>query len=99
MSDEVNWNSIKVFSATMAGDRETLGERVGAWIREKTVMKPACTASCDNDPCSCGAWDSFRVEEILVRQSSDRAFHCVALIVFYWETPKTVIAARRLNFK
>lgn len=32
MPDQINL--IKVFSATKARDRETLGERVTAWIRE-----------------------------------------------------------------
>jgi hypothetical protein len=58
------FNGVKVFSATMVGDRGNLGERVTEWLQ---------------------ANPEFEVCEIVVTQSSDEAFHCLALTVFYWE--------------
>jgi hypothetical protein len=28
---------------------------------------------------------SFRIADVLVTQSSDASFHCIAISVFYWE--------------
>jgi hypothetical protein len=58
------FNGVKVFSATMAQERENLGEKVTAWIREH----PA-----------------HQVVDTIVTQSSDEAFHCLAITVFFWE--------------
>ena len=58
------FNGVKVFSATMAQERENLGEKVTSWIREH--------AAC-------------QVVDTIVTQSSDEAFHCLAITVFYWE--------------
>lgn len=55
------WTHVKVFSATMAEDRNRLGETVTMWLQ---------TRRC-------------RVVDYVVRQSSDRGFHCVSIIVFY----------------
>lgn len=44
------WQGLKVFSATMARDRDTLGERVTAWIRgtpEARVVDTVVTQSSD----------------------------------------------------
>ena len=59
------FNGVKVFSATMAGDRLRLGEKVTAWMQSHT---------------------EFRIVEMRVTQSSDEAFHCLAITVFYWST-------------
>lgn len=51
----------KVFSATMAKEREILGERVTDFIKQ-------------------------HVQEVLsteVRQSSDEAFHCLTIVLWY----------------
>ena len=58
------FNGVKVFSATMAQERENLGEKVTGWIREH----PQC-----------------QVVDTIVTQSSDEAFHCLAITVFYLE--------------
>jgi hypothetical protein len=58
------FNGVKIFSATLAQNRETLGERVMAWL---------C-----NDP-------SREVIDTVVTQSSDEAFHCIAITIFYWQ--------------
>ena len=58
------FNGVKVFCATVAQERENLGEKVTAWMRknpEKAVV------------------------ETVVTQSSDEAFHCLAITVFWWE--------------
>jgi hypothetical protein len=58
------FNGVKVFSATMAQDRDQLGEKVTNWLR----TNPHC-----------------KIVDTIVTQSSDEAFHCVAITVFYWE--------------
>lgn len=58
------FNGVKIFSATMAQDRDRLGERITEWIRQN----PA-----------------FEIVDTIVTQSSDEAFHCLAVTLFYWE--------------
>lgn len=58
------FNGVKVFSATMVGEREQLGDKVTEWLRANPNLKTV------------DAW---------VTQSSDEAFHCIAITVFYWE--------------
>jgi hypothetical protein len=64
LRDDVKFNGVKVFSATMVADRDQLGEKVSAWMANH---------------------QSFKVTDIVVTQSSDEAFHCIAITVFYWE--------------
>ena len=65
-SDKKNqFNGVKVFAATMAQDREQLGERVTAWLREHPRVK---------------------IVDRIVTQSSDNAFHCVAITLFFVES-------------
>ncbi len=61
------FNGVKVFSATLARDREDLGEKVTHWLR---------------------AHEGVEVIERRVTQSSDREFHCLSIILFYYESPK-----------
>lgn len=51
----------------MAPDRDGLGDKVTAWLR--------------NHP-------NVQVTDTIVTQSSDAAFHCLAITVFYWEEPR-----------
>jgi hypothetical protein len=60
----MSFNSVKVFSATTATDREHLGERVSEWLLEHK----GCT-----------------VVDQVVTQSSDDAYHCVTVTLFYNE--------------
>jgi hypothetical protein len=62
------FNGVKVFSATMAPERDNLGEKITAWLRDH----PNC-----------------EVVDTIVTQSSDEAFHCLAITLFYWEKPRT----------
>ena len=62
--DEVRFNGVKVFSATMVSERDRLGEKVTDWLA--------------NHP-------RIDVREIFVTQSSDEAFHGLAITVFSWE--------------
>lgn len=64
MSDKNNFNGVKVFSATMAQERDQLGEKVTAWLADR----PGLT-----------------VVDTIVTQSSDEAFHCLAITVFFRE--------------
>jgi hypothetical protein len=58
------FNGVKVFSATMAQDRDQLGEKVTQWLRAHPASK---------------------VVDTVVSQSSDEAFHCISITVFYWQ--------------
>jgi hypothetical protein len=62
MSDKNNFNGVKVFSATMAQERDQLGEKVTAWLADRP---------------------NLLVVDTIVTQSSDEAFHCLAITVFY----------------
>ena len=61
---DVTFNGLKVFSATMMADREHLGEKVTAWIRDNP---------------------SAQLTDITVTQSSDEAYHCIAITVFFFQ--------------
>jgi hypothetical protein len=62
------FNGVKVFSATMAPERDNLGEKITAWLRDH----PNC-----------------EIVDTIVTQSSDEAFHCLAITLFYWASPIT----------
>ena len=64
MSDTNQFNGVKVFSATMAQDRDQLGEKLTAWLAERPAL---------------------RVVDTVVTQSSDEAFHCLAITLFYFD--------------
>lgn len=64
MSDKNKFNGVKVFSATMAQERDQLGEKLTAWLNERPHLK---------------------VIDKIVTQSSDEAFHCLAITLFYWD--------------
>lgn len=38
-----DWNGVKVFTSTMAKDREVLGEKVTEWLRTSPSVKPVET--------------------------------------------------------
>jgi hypothetical protein len=59
--DAQRFNTVKVFSATKAKDRELLGARVSAWI---------------------AANPGLEITNTVVTQSSDKAFHCLAITLF-----------------
>ncbi len=61
------FNGVKVFSATMAPERDNLGDKITNWLRDH----PNC-----------------EIVDTIVTQSSDEAFHCLAITIFYWETRK-----------
>jgi hypothetical protein len=60
----LRFNGVKVFSATMAQERENLGDRITEWLRTRPQLA---------------------VVDTVVTQSSDEAFHCLAITLFYWE--------------
>jgi hypothetical protein len=64
MRSGVKFDGVKVFSATMAHQREHLGESVTAWMADHP---------------------QYKVTEVMVTQSSDSAFHCITITVFYAE--------------
>jgi hypothetical protein len=59
-----DFNGVKVFSATMAQEREHLGEKVTDWIRSRPEVE---------------------IVNTVVTQSSDEAFHCIAITLFFKE--------------
>ena len=58
------FNGVKIFSATMAQERDRLGERITEWLREHP---------------------NYEIVDTVVTQSSDEAFHCLVITVFYRE--------------
>ena len=56
------FNGVNVFSATMAQDRDQLGEKITAWL---------------------AANSGVTVVDKIVTQSSDEAFHCLAITLFF----------------
>ena len=56
------FTSVKVFSATMAQERDQLGEKITAWLRDHP---------------------SAKIVDRIVTQSSDNAFHCLAITIFF----------------
>jgi hypothetical protein len=63
-TEKNKFNGVKVFSATMAQERDQLGEKLTAWLNERPHLK---------------------VVDKIVTQSSDEAFHCLAITLFYWD--------------
>jgi hypothetical protein len=66
-SNNLQFNGVKVFSATMAQERDQLGEKITTWL---------------------AANPGVQVVDKIVTQSSDEAFHCVAITLFFNVTPK-----------
>jgi hypothetical protein len=66
--DAQKFNTVKVFSATKAKDRELLGARVSAWIEANPGVE---------------------ITNTVVTQSSDKAFHCLAITLFAHRDPST----------
>ncbi len=64
MSDKNKFNMVKVFSATMAQERDQLGEKLTAWLSDRRHLK---------------------IVDTIVTQSSDEAFHCLAITLFFWD--------------
>lgn len=62
MTQRNDFNGVKVFSATMAQERDKLGDRVSDWIQSHP---------------------QYRIIDTIVSQSSDEAFHCLVITVFY----------------
>lgn len=58
------FSGIKVFSTTLARERENLGETVTRWLRDHPEIE---------------------LVDQVVRQSSDRQFHCLSIVLFYRE--------------
>jgi hypothetical protein len=61
---ENRFNGVKVFSATMAQERDQLGEKITQWLESHSKV---------------------RIVDKIVTQSSDEAFHCLAITLFFWE--------------
>ena len=60
----MQFNGVKVFSATMVAQRQELGETVTRWM---------------------AANPRLQIADIELTQSSDAAFHCIAITVFYFD--------------
>lgn len=56
------FDSVKVFSATMHRDREQIGEAITRWIQQNPGIE---------------------IVDKVVMQSSDNAFHCFTISLFY----------------
>jgi folate-dependent tRNA-U54 methylase TrmFO/GidA len=56
------FTGVKVFSTTLARDREQMGENITRWL---------------------AAHPELEIIEHVVRQSSDKEFHCLTITLFY----------------
>lgn len=65
-SNKLPFNGVKVFSATMAQERDQLGEKITAWLHVNPGVE---------------------VIDKVVTQSSDEAFHCLAITLFFNARP------------
>lgn len=63
-SNNLPFNGVKVFSATMAQERDQLGEKITQWL---------------------SAHPGVQIVDKIVTQSSDEAFHCLAITLFFNE--------------
>jgi hypothetical protein len=61
-SNNRQFNGVKVFSATMAQERDQLGEKITTWLT---------------------AHPGVEIVDKIVTQSSDEAFHCLAITLFF----------------
>ncbi len=61
-SNNAQFSGVKVFSATMAQERDQLGEKITQWLK---------------------ANPGVQIVDKIVTQSSDEAFHCLAITLFY----------------
>ncbi len=65
-SNQHAFNAVKVFSATMAQERDHLGEKITHWISSNPGVE---------------------IVDKTVTQSSDEAFHCLAITLFFNAPP------------
>jgi hypothetical protein len=61
-TNQNQFTGVKVFSATMAQERDQLGEKITAWLKANPGVE---------------------IVDKIVTQSSDEAFHCLAITLFY----------------
>ena len=61
-TNALDFTAVKVFSATMAAERDQLGEKITNWLH---------------------ANQGVEVVDKIVTQSSDEAFHCLAITLFF----------------
>jgi len=61
-SNTLQFSGVKVFSATMAQERDQLGEKITAWLKANPHVQ---------------------IVDKIVTQSSDEAFHCLAITLFF----------------
>lgn len=65
----MNFDAVKVFSATKQKERDNLGEQITLWL--------AAHRGC------------IEVTDKIVKQSSDSAYHCITIVLFYRRLIKT----------
>ena len=61
------FTGVKVFSTTLARDRDALSERITSWIRGNPQLE---------------------IVDQVVRQSSDKEFHCLSILLFFREVAR-----------
>jgi hypothetical protein len=61
-TNQNQFTGVKVFSATMAQERDQLGEKITAWLKANPHVE---------------------IVDKIVTQSSDEAFHCLAITLFF----------------
>ena len=64
----IAFTGMKIFSTTLARDREAMSENINQWLRENPQVE---------------------VVDKTVTQSSDQAFHCLSVTLFYRERSRS----------
>lgn len=79
-------------SANLANQSGTLTLRRDVKFNGVKVFSATMVADRDQLGEKVTAWmtnnQQYKVTDIVVTQSSDEAFHCIAMTVFYWEEPR-----------
>ncbi len=66
----IPFTGVKIFSTTLARDRDALSDRITRWLGENPKLE---------------------IVDQLVRQSSDKEFHCLSILLFYRERPAPAV--------
>jgi len=83
------WDTVSVMSANLANQSGQLVLRKDVKFNGVKVFSATMVADRDQLGEKVTAWmtnhPELKVTDITITQSSDEAFHCIAITVFYWE--------------
>jgi hypothetical protein len=83
------WDTVPLMSANLANQSGQLTLRRDVKFNGVKVFSATMVADRDQLGEKVTAWmtnhPQLKVTDIVITQSSDEAFHCIAITVFYWE--------------